>query len=300
MHDRKSRDANVRWWIGISFFAFFTKKASTTMSMRLVRTFASFVVRPTTSRLEIGKANRSIPRMLLSTSPSSAGALGLDVAGAKVALQTADAVCFDVDSTVIAEEGIDVLAEHLGKYEIVSNLTSSAMQGGMKFQDALAQRLDAMKPSRQQVLDCVAAHPAPLTPGIASVIAKLHDRKTDVYFVSGGFRMMIEPIAATVGVAKDRIFANTILFDEEGDYAGFDANELTSRDMGKPAALQHLKDTFGYQTMVMVGDGATDAQAKPPATAFIGFGGVSIREAVKESADWFITDFNDVLQVLHE
>jgi phosphoserine phosphatase len=41
----------------------------------------------------------------------------------------------------------------------------------------------------------------------------------------------------------------------------------------------------------MIGDGATDMQAKPPADAFIGFGGVVEREKVKLNADWYIYDF---------
>ena len=44
--------------------------------------------------------------------------IGLDVAGAKRALREADAVCFDVDSTVCAEEGIDVLAAFCGAGEV--------------------------------------------------------------------------------------------------------------------------------------------------------------------------------------
>jgi phosphoserine phosphatase len=52
--------------------------------------------------------------------------------------------------------------------------------------------------------------------------------------------------------------------------------------------------------MVMVGDGATDAQAKPPAKAFIGFGGVVERQAVKEKADWFITDFEGMVRIVEQ
>jgi phosphoserine phosphatase len=40
----------------------------------------------------------------------------------------------------------------------------------------------------------------------------------------------------------------------------------------------------------MVGDGATDMQAKPPADLFIGYGGVVVREAVRDGADLFVTD----------
>ena len=71
-----------------------------------------------------------------------------------------------------------------------------------------------------------------------------------------------------------------------------------TKAMGKPKALQQLKDAKKYDTMVMVGDGATDAQAKPPADAFIGFGGVVERQAVKEQADWFVTDFQDMVRVV--
>jgi len=41
-------------------------------------------------------------------------------------------------------------------------------------------------------------------------------------------------------------------------------------------------------------------QAKPPASLFIGFGGITVRENVQQGADWFVTDFQDVVQVLNE
>ena len=55
-------------------------------------------------------------------------------------LKKADAVCFDVDSTVINTEGIDELADYFGAGEAVAKLTKEAMEGGMKFEDALDAR----------------------------------------------------------------------------------------------------------------------------------------------------------------
>ena len=52
--------------------------------------------------------------------------------------------------------------------------------------------------------------------------------------------------------------------------------------------------------MVMVGDGATDAQAKPPAAAFIGFGGVAVRETVQRDADWFVKGFEDLTTIVRD
>lgn len=227
---------------------------------------------------------------------------GNDIATAMHALANADAVCFDVDSTVIQEEGIDVLADSLGKGPAVADFTAKAMGGSVKFEDALAARLDIMKPSKSSILKCLESNPIPLSPGVDRFIETLHKHGIDVFLVSGGFRIMIEPVAKELMVAKTNIYANTILFDEkDGDtYKGFDATEPTSADGGKPKALNMIKEKYGYKNMIMVGDGATDAQAKPPAKAFVGFGGVVVREPVKEKACWFVKDFEDMITVVEK
>ncbi|CAD6192813.1 unnamed protein product [Caenorhabditis auriculariae] len=213
--------------------------------------------------------------------------------------RTADAVCFDVDSTVCQDEAIDELAAFLGVGEAVANVTRSAMNGNARFRDALSARLQVMKPSLDQ-LESYANNTKPkLTPGIKELVSKLHSRGVDVYLVSGGFRKLIVPVAKLLGVDRERIFANEILFDQNKNYCGFDTTELTSdsgsKDVGKPAVISLLKEKFGYSKVVMVGDGATDMEACPPADAFIGFGGNQVREAVKSRASWFVTDF-DVLR----
>jgi len=254
------------------------------------------------------RASRHLPsalarRMTSSSSSSSSihsNETGRDIPAAKEALRNADCVCFDVDSTVVQEEGIDVLADFLGKGEQVAALTKQAMEGGLPFQDALKLRLDLLQPSRADIQACLQAHPLQLTPGVHEFITKLQAANKHVYLVSGGFRLMIEPVAERVNIPKSRIVANTILFDAHGHYTSFDENEPTSQDMGKPRALRTIQAAGGYHTMVMIGDGATDAQAKPPAAAFIGFGGVAVREKVVQVADWFVTDFATLIRALDE
>ncbi|KAG7370335.1 D-3-phosphoglycerate dehydrogenase [Nitzschia inconspicua] len=234
------------------------------------------------------------------TKSSNNSMIGNNVGDAMYALYKADAVCFDVDSTVIAEEGIDVLADYLGKGEQVAALTKQAMEGGMKFQDALQQRLELLQPSQQSILQLLQEQPLQLTPNIDTLMNALQSKQVDIWLVSGGFRIMIEPVASLLNISKHNIVANTILFDEVGNYNGFDKTEPTSADMGKPKALQQIQTQHNYRCMVMVGDGATDAQAKPPAQAFIGFGGVIERQAVKEKADWFVTDFMDMVHIIEQ
>lgn len=54
-----------------------------------------------------------------------------------------------------------------------------------------------------------------------------------------------------------------------GSYAGFDTEQPTSAAGGKPKVAQLLKDTYGYSNLVFIGDGATDAEASPPAVSTI-------------------------------
>ncbi|POM77026.1 Phosphoserine phosphatase SerB, variant, partial [Phytophthora palmivora] len=118
------------------------------------------------------------------------------------------AVCFDVDSTVCEDEGIDVLAEHCGAGKAVQEWTTKAMNGNVKFEDALAARLDIIKPS-----------------SIKKLMATLQDKGIAVFLLSGYFAF----------------------FDVNGDYAGFDDAELTSRDGGKAQAIDVIKRIHGYE-----------------------------------------------------
>eukprot|EP00058_Branchiostoma_floridae_P013470 XP_002598958.1 hypothetical protein BRAFLDRAFT_122454 [Branchiostoma floridae] len=183
-----------------------------------------------------------------------------DQADVRQIWQTADAVCFDVDSTVITEEGLDELANYCGVGDKVAQLTKEAMGNGMSFREALTLRLDLFKPSLQVVEKFVQEHPPQLTPGVKEVVSLLQKRGTAVYLVSGGFFRIIEPIAKLVGVPVENIFANKLV--------------------------------------VVVGDGLTDAEACPPAEAFIGFGGNVLRPSVQEKAKWFVTSFTELAEPL--
>lgn len=81
-------------------------------------------------------------------------------------VRNSNVVCFDVDSTVIREEGIDELAKFCGKGDEVARLTKEAMKGSLTFQESLTLRLNIIKPSQQQIRDFLRVHPSPLSIGI--------------------------------------------------------------------------------------------------------------------------------------
>ncbi|XP_030747197.1 phosphoserine phosphatase [Sitophilus oryzae] len=215
-------------------------------------------------------------------------------------LRRVDAVCFDVDSTVIREEGIDELAKFCGKGSEVSSLTAKAMGGSMTFQESLQLRLNIIQPSLSQVKDFIRSQPPTLTPGIKNLVNLLHARKIPVYLISGGFQCIIAPVAKELHIPFEHIFANRLKFYYNGDFAGFDESQPTSRSGGKGVVIQHLKDKYHYRNLILIGDGATDLEACPPADAFIGYGGNIIRPSVKAKAKWFVTDFNEIINAISE
>jgi len=210
----------------------------------------------------------------------------------------ADAVCFDVDSTVCKDEGIDQLAEFCGAGEAVAAWTSRAMGGSVPFEEALTARLSLFRPSMSDVANYLQSNPPRLNPGIQDLVKKLKAKGVDVFLVSGGFRQMIEPVADLLGIPYKNIFANRLLFDSVGEFQGFDPEEPTSRSGGKATAVAQIKKDRGYKTLVMVGDGATDLEARQPggADAYICYGGIQLRDKVAEAADWLVLNFDDLIQ----
>ncbi|KAK4776728.1 hypothetical protein SAY86_005416 [Trapa natans] len=212
----------------------------------------------------------------------------------------ADAVCFDVDSTVCMDEGIDELADFCGAGKAVAEWTARAMGGSVPFEEALAARLSLFSPTLPQVQDFLEKKPPRISPGIDELITKLKANKTDVYLISGGFRQMINPVAATLGIPRENIFANQLLFGSSGEFLGFDTNEPTSRSGGKATAVEQIRKARGYKKLVMIGDGATDLEARGlgGADIFICYAGVQLRDGVAAKADWLVFDFNDLVRSL--
>ncbi len=193
-----------------------------------------------------------------------------------------------------------MLAEACGAGPAVEAYTSRAMNGSVPFEVALAARLELMKPSAAVVEACLRAHDPVkrISPGLERLVAALLARGTAVFLVSGGFRQMIASVAEHLGIPADRVFANRLLFDASGAYAGFDAAEPTSRSGGKAVALARIIERFGFKCVAMVGDGVTDMEARPPAALFVGYGGVVARERVRQGADLFVTHFDELTALL--
>lgn len=243
-----------------------------------------------------GCNHNAVGRMTNDRTTTAAVPAAKRVAEAREALKKAQIVCFDVDSTIITEEGIDELAMYCGKGSEVAALTKEAMGGSMTFQEALRRRLDIIKPSQRQIREFLKTHPSTISGGVRELIDQLRRNSAEIYLVSGGFDCLIEPVADALEIPLCNLFANKLYFHFNGSYAGFDTNQVTSKSGGKGEAIKLIKGRFNSNKVVaMVGDGMTDLEACPPADIFIGYGGNAIREEVQKRATYYVTNFADIL-----
>jgi phosphoserine phosphatase len=164
-------------------------------------------------------------------------------------------IVMDVDSTLIQNEVIDLLAERAGRGAEVSAITEAAMRGDIDFTASLTQRVATLEGLPESVITTV-RDSINLTPGARTLIRTLKSLGFHVCLVSGGFRQVIEDIAGELGV--DRVQANELEI-VEGRLTGRVIGPIIDRE-GKRRALEAFAEEFGVplSQAIAVGDGAND------------------------------------------
>lgn len=194
-------------------------------------------------------------------------------------------VVFDCDSTLVAVEGIDELS---GPFrEQIQALTDAAMDGSVPLEDVYGRRLEIIRPTRAQ-LDAVAAeYVRTLVPHARETVAALRWLGKTVRILSGGLLPAVLAVAAELGLEPEDVAAVDISFDEDGAYTGFDTTSLLARGGGKPVVLREWNLP---RPALLVGDGATDMEARPAVDAFAAYAGVVERPLVVAGADYVLRE----------
>jgi phosphoserine phosphatase len=203
-------------------------------------------------------------------------------------------VFFDVDSTLVTIEGIDVLG---GNNREIARLTEAAMNGEIAIDEVYGKRLDLIQPTRDAVESLGAQYTRSLVPGAAEAIAQLQAAGALVHLVTAGIETAILPLAAALQVPPRNVHAVRLQFDDDGRYAGFERRSLPARPRGKELVVRDVRART-HGKAAFVGDGASDLEAKPAVDLFIGFGGVVRRPKVEENAAVYATSFDQVLSHL--
>lgn len=192
-------------------------------------------------------------------------------------------VVMDVDSTLIRDEVIELLAASAGREADVAAVTERAMRGELDFADSLHERVATLEGLPVTVFDDVRAR-LRLTPGARTLVRTLHELGFTVALVSGGFMEVVGPLAVSLGIRLAR--ANRL---EVAD------GRLTGRVLGgvvdraaKATALRDFARDEGLpmSRTVAVGDGANDLDMLGAAGLGVAF---QAKPVVAEQADASLT-----------
>ena len=188
-------------------------------------------------------------------------------------------VVMDVDSTLIQDEVIDLLADEAGTHAQVAEITERAMAGELDFAASLTARVALLEGLPADVIDRVRDR-ITLTPGARTLCRTLRNLGYRVALVSGGFTEVIAPLAVELGV--DHVRANTLEV-VDGHLTGKVVGAIVDR-AGKRAALEELALEYGIpmSRTIAIGDGANDADMLQAAGLGIAFNG---KAAARDAAD---------------
>ena len=195
-------------------------------------------------------------------------------------------VFFDVDSTLVSIEGIDLLARDDPE---ITRLTEAAMNGDLPIEEVYARRLERIRPSRAAIDALATEYTRSLVADAEGVISVLRECGVDVHLATAGILQAVQPLAAHLGIAPRAIHAVELSFDAGGNYSGFDTRSPLTRSRGKEIVVLDVRARTKGKA-AFVGDGATDLEARDAVDLFIGFGGVRARESVRASSDVYIDE----------
>ena len=161
----------------------------------------------------------------------------------------------DMESTMIAQEMLDELAEQRGLRDEVSAVTARAMNGEIDFKEAVAARVALLAGMSIATLHDAWQH-VDITPGARALVATMRRNGGRAILVSGGFTIFTAKLREELGFDEDH--ANELEW-QRGALTGALVPPIRDKD-DKLAVLQ-AEITAGGLTAadaLTVGDGAND------------------------------------------
>jgi phosphoserine phosphatase len=214
---------------------------------------------------------------------AEAGIDGQDTALVPAALRSAPRklLIMDVDSTLIQQEVIELLAGYAGKFEEVAAVTEAAMRGELDFTQSLHARVAVLAELPADVVDSVRQE-VKLSEGAAELVAAFKAAGHVVAVVSGGFNQILQPIADELGL--DYWQANELEIVD-----GVLTGKVLGAVVDRAAKEKYLREWaaaegIALEHTVAVGDGANDLDMLGAAGIGVAFNAKPAVRAVADAA----------------
>jgi len=199
-------------------------------------------------------------------------------------------VVFDVDSTLIENEVIELLADVAGRREEVAAVTERAMAGELDFSESLIQRVATLEGLPEKVFGEVFQQ-ITITQGAKELIHRIHEAGGRVGAVSGGFTQVLTPLADELGLDFARANDLEVV---DGKLTGKVLGQIVDKAAKAKSLLEWAeRSNFKQSQTVAVGDGANDLEMMSWAGLSIAF---NAKPIVRATAD-IVVERQDLLEL---
>ncbi len=197
---------------------------------------------------------------------------------------------FDVDSTLIQDEVIELLADFAGTREQVAEITSRAMAGELDFEQSLHERVLTLRGLPESVL-AEAFDRVRITKGAKELIHAIHEAGGRVGAVSGGFIQVLNPLAELLSLDFTRANELEIV---DATLTGRVVGKVVDRE-AKRLALVDWAAACGLQTAqtIAIGDGSNDLDMMKAAGLSVAF---NAKQIVRDEANLVLAG-NDLREI---
>lgn len=209
---------------------------------------------------------------------------------------------FDFDSTFTSVEALDLLAEivlenHPNKVEIVKEIeeiTNLGIDGTMTFPESLSRRISLFKANKQHLAQLTERLKQLVSVSVVNNRSFFESHSDHIYIVSCGFKEFIEPVVAAFNIPADRVYANTFIFDNQGNITGYDKHNVLSQENGKVKCVEALNLKGEVQ---VIGDGFSDYTIREAGLAqkFFAYTEHVTRKKSIEHADFVVPNMDEFL-----
>jgi phosphoserine phosphatase len=188
-------------------------------------------------------------------------------------------VVLDVDSTLIQDEVVELVARAAGVEDEVRAITEAAMRGELDFSESLHRRVALLEGLDATALEGVREQ-VRLTPGARTLVRTLKRLGHKVALVSGGFTAVVDDLGKELGV--DYVRAN-VLEIVDGKLTGRVSGAVVDR-ASKAAALVEFayRAHIPLERTIAIGDGANDLDMIDAAGLGVAF---NAKPVVRKAAD---------------
>lgn len=200
-------------------------------------------------------------------------------------------VVLDVDSTLIENEVIELLADAAGTLTSVADITERAMNGEIDFEESLRERVATLAGLSSRALESVQSRVV-VTTGVPELVAGVHAVGGRIGVVSGGFHEVIDPFVARLGL--DYCRANRLEV-ADGALTGRVHGDIVDAEAKASTLIEWANDTaVPLRATVTIGDGANDLKMMEISGLSIAF---DAKAPVRDAAD-VVLDTRDLALVL--